>query len=222
MLSTINRNACLLALVTFLLPALAAAQSASQTLGRAAGVLQDALGEASAETRELVDRAHCIHVVPAAGGEYRASGPIVCRSGGTLSGPWGPPAMMDLLAGDLAEYDSSTSFIVLFLSSNHVDDVLAGRDHSPTIAPGPDGHDDPPSVSDYDRVDLVSYAFTAGEFRGVELAGTGFGVDNAGNEGLYGPGAEINRIVRGESVEAPPSSRRLLDFLQTTSPTLRR
>ena len=222
MYSTLKRNACLATLVLVVSPVSAAAQGTSATLGEATRILQDALLGASTETRDLVDRAHCVHVVPGAGGKYRASGPLVCRSGGTLSGRWGPPAMMNLSAGDLADYDGSTSFVVLLMNSRDVDDMIAGRDHAPTNAPGPDGQDDPPSMSEYERVDTVSYAFTSGEFRGVELAGTRFGVDRGANEQLYGVGFDLDSIVRGEGVDVPAEARRLVDYLQSISPRLRR
>ncbi len=219
--SMLNRKVCLASLVLTFSSILAFSQSAS-TIRDATRILQQAMSAASAETRELVDRAHCVHVVPSAGDRFRASGPLVCRSGGTFRGRWGPPAMMNLSGGDLAEYDSSTSLIVLLMNSSHVDDIIAGREDRPSNAPGPDGLDNPPSVSEYERVDTVSYAFRAGELEGVELAGTHFGVDRSANEEAYGVGFDLANIVRGEGVEVPARARRLVDILQSASPSLRR
>ena len=83
------------------LPALAQKKE-QERLDQCATVLKEVLDIPEGVSPDLLNKAECIIVLPSVkkfaigiGGSV-GRGAMICRSGGTYSGPWGPPAMFAL------------------------------------------------------------------------------------------------------------------------------
>ena len=182
--------------------------------------------------QDLLDKAHCIVVIPSVlkaafvvGASY-GRGAMVCRTGKNLRGSWGAPAMMVLEGGSFGFQigGEATDFVLLVMGDRGANSLLhskvkLGGDVS--VAAGPVGRTAEANTDAYMRSEILTYSRARGLFAGVSLEGASLRADKDGNEVLYGQRISAARIVQGPSPATPPSAHQLVALLDKASPSSR-
>jgi SH3 domain-containing YSC84-like protein 1 len=182
--------------------------------------------------QDLLDKTKCVVVIPSVlkaafivGGSY-GRGAMVCRSGKTLSGGWGAPAMMVLEGGSVGFQigGEATDFVLLIMNEHGANSLLhskvkLGGDVS--VAAGPVGRTAEANTDAYMRSEILTYSRARGLFAGVSLEGASLRADDEGNEALYGKDINAAKIVLGPSPATPSSAHDLIALLEKASPTSR-
>ena len=182
--------------------------------------------------QDLLDKARCVVVIPSVlkaafivGGSY-GRGAMVCRSGKSLSGGWGSPAMMVLEGGSLGFQigGEATDFVLLIMNDHGANSLLhskvkLGGDVS--AAAGPVGRTAEANTDAYLRSEILTYSRARGLFAGISLEGASLRADDEGNDALYGRKITAVEIVMGPSPAIPESGRPLVAILEKASPTSR-
>lgn len=194
-------------------------------------VLEEALNVPEGIPHELLDKAHCVLVIPSVvkgafvfGASY-GRGAMVCRTGADRRGPWGPPAMYALEGGSVGFQigGQATDYILLVMNERGVNSLLhskvkLGGDVS--VAAGPVGRDVSADTDAYFRSEILSYSRARGVFAGASVEGSTLRPDNDADRELYGHNIAAADIVRGSEVSTPPSGKELVALLEHTSPHL--
>ena len=194
-------------------------------------ILEDSLNVPEGIPHQLLDKAHCVVVIPSVvkaafivGGDY-GRGTMVCRTGADQRGPWGAPAMYALEGGSLGFQigGQATDYILLVMNERGVNSLLhskvkLGGDIS--VSAGPVGRDLSANTDAYLRSEILSYSRSRGVFAGVSIEGSTLRPDNDADRALYGHSVSASDIVRGGEISTPPSGRELVALLDRTSPHL--
>jgi len=202
-----------------------------ERLQNSRAVLEDSLNVPEGIPHQLLDKAHCVVVIPSVvkaafifGGDY-GRGTMVCRTGADQRGPWGAPAMYALEGGSVGFQigGQATDYILLVMNERGVNSLLhskvkLGGDVS--VSAGPVGRDLSADTDVYLRSEILSYSRSRGVFAGVSIEGSTLRPDNDGNRALYGHEISASDIVRNGEVSTPPSGRELVALLDRTSPRL--
>jgi len=155
--------------------------------------------------QELLDKAHCVVVVPGMkkagfifGAEY-GRGFAVCRN----KGGWSAPAAMRMEGGSFGfQIGASETDVVLLVMNDggmrHMmaDKVTIGGDAS--VAAGPIGRDASAQTDVMLNAEILSYSRTHGLFAGISLAGATLRPDGETNRELYGHDATNREILTGD------------------------
>lgn len=203
-----------------------------ERLRNSADVVHEILNIPEGIPRDLLDKAHCIVVMPSVikgafivGGSY-GRGAMVCRTGRDFSGPWGAPAMYALEGGSFGFQagGQATDYVFLVMNGRGVESLLnskvkLGADAS--VAAGPVGRTAAADTDAYLRAEILTYSRSRGIFAGVSLEGSTLRPDNDGNQSLYGHAVSAREIVRGPEVTAPEAAHGLSALLQEASPRLK-
>jgi SH3 domain-containing YSC84-like protein 1 len=182
--------------------------------------------------QDLLDKARCVLVIPSVlkaafvvGGSY-GRGTMVCRSGESLSGTWGAPAMFVLEGGSVGFQigGEATDFVLLIMNDHGANSLLhskvkLGGDIS--AAAGPVGRTAEANTDAYMRSEILTYSRARGLFAGISLEGASLRPDEEGNEALYGRKISTSEIVLGPSPAIPSSGQHLVALLEKASPTSR-
>lgn len=182
--------------------------------------------------QDLLDKAKCVVVIPSVlkaafvvGGSY-GRGTMVCRSGKSLSGAWGAPAMFVLEGGSVGFQigGEATDFVLLIMNDHGANSLLhskvkLGGDVS--AAAGPVGRTAEANTDAYMRSEILTYSRARGLFAGVSLEGASLRADEEGNEALYGHKISASEIVLGPHPAIPSSGQHLVSLLEKASPTSR-
>jgi lipid-binding SYLF domain-containing protein len=182
--------------------------------------------------QDLLDKARCVVVIPSVlkaafivGGTY-GRGTMVCRSGKSLSGAWGAPAMFVLEGGSVGFQigGEATDFVLLIMNDHGANSLLhskvkLGGDIS--AAAGPVGRTAEANTDAYLRSEILTYSRARGLFAGISLEGASLRPDDEGNDALYGRKVSASEIVLGPSPAIPSSAQQLVSLLEKVSPTSR-
>jgi SH3 domain-containing YSC84-like protein 1 len=201
----------------------------NERLTNAATVMKEILGMPDSIPKDLLDKAECAIVVPSVkkvaigvGGSY-GRGVLVCRSGQTLDGPWGPPVMFALEGGSIGLQigGQATDYVLLVMNDKGAESVLTskvklGADAS--AAAGPKGRAAGASTDVVMRAEILTYSRSRGLFAGVSLEGSTLRSDGDANKDLYGREIGAKEIVKGGAVKTPEPARPLVDLLNARSP----
>jgi lipid-binding SYLF domain-containing protein len=205
-----------------------AAQKEIDRIENSTTTLKEILGIPDNIPKDLLDRAECVIVFPSVkkfaigvGGSY-GRGVMLCRSGATFEGPWGPPAMFALEGGSIGFQlgGQSTDFVLLVMNDRGADSVLGskiklGADAS--AAAGPKGRTAGAATDLAMRAEILTYSRARGLFAGVSLEGSTLRPDADANEVVYGRTIEAREIVRG-NVAVPKGAEPLVELLNRRSP----
>ena len=189
-------------------------------------VLANIIDKPNGIPRSLLDKAECVLVYPNVKkvgvgiGVGYGRGVLVCRTGKTMNGAWGAPVMYTLDTSSLGAQlgSTSTDYVLLVMSQNGADKVLAGNiklGTDATAAAGPAGAQ-AAGFSD-PKVDILTYSQTKGLFAGASLGGASMGADNKADQQLYGKTVDAVEIIRGD-VPVPASAKSLVGTLNNVSP----
>jgi SH3 domain-containing YSC84-like protein 1 len=195
-------------------------------------VLDEVLNIPDNIPQDLLDRAKCVVVIPSVlkaafivGGSY-GRGTMVCRSGKTLTGSWGAPAMFVLEGGSVGFQigGEATDFVLLIMNDHGANSLLhskvkIGADLS--AAAGPVGRTAEANTDAYLRAEMLTYSRARGLFAGVSLEGASLRPDEEGNDALYGRKISAADIVMGPAPATPSAAQKLVTLLEKASPTSR-
>lgn len=179
--------------------------------------------------QSLLDKAHCVIVIPSVlkaafivGGSY-GRGAMTCRSGDNFQGPWGAPTMIALEGGSFGFQlgGQATDFVLLVMNGDGAKGILSskvklGADAS--AAAGPKGRDAEADTDATMRAEILTYSRSRGLFAGISLEGSTLRPDNDANERVYGRKIEARDIVLHGAVPIPASARTLTATLNQHSP----
>jgi SH3 domain-containing YSC84-like protein 1 len=209
------------------LPALAQSKF-DDRLGTSTEVLRQMLARTDAIPRDLLNEARCVMVYPNVKkvgvglGVTYGRGVLTCRTGPHMQGEWSAPAMYTLDVGSLGVQlgTSSTDFVLLIMSQQGADKVLAGGlklGADATAVAGPSGaraigHNDV-------NADILSYSRAKGGlFAGTSLGTASMKSDDTANKNIYGRPVDVQQIVRDGAVTTTAAGQPLLDVLEKNIP----
>jgi lipid-binding SYLF domain-containing protein len=230
MLEPFMKKTVSLLLATIMLSFTAVAQEHEQDRLKNAGeVLTEILGMPDSIPKYWLDRAECVLVFPSVkkfaigvGGNY-GRGAMSCRSGATITGPWGPPSMMALEGANIGFQlgGQATDFVLLVVNPSGVSSILRskvklGGDASAAI--GPKGRDAEAATDVTMHTEILTYSRSRGLFAGVSLEGSTLRQDNGANEKIYGRKVTAREIVLGHAVGTTSAGQVMVSALQKASP----
>ncbi len=231
-MKTLVRAMLAILVVTSVASAADTKEKQEERLKNSGTVMSEILNVPDDIPQDLLDKAKCVVVIPSVlkaafivGGSY-GRGTMICRSGKTLSGGWGAPAMMVLEGGSVGFQigGEATDFVLLIMNDHGANSLLhskvkLGGDIS--AAAGPVGRTAEANTDAYMRSEILTYSRARGLFAGVSLEGASLRADDEGNEALYGRKIGAGEIVMGPSPSTPSSAHRLVALLEKASPTSR-
>lgn len=231
----IRWKTALVALISVVSVAFAASAKDEDTkdldrLHNAGTVIQEILDVPDDIPQDLLDKAHCVVVIPSvlkaafiAGGSY-GRGAMVCRTGKHMDGPWGAPAMYALEGGSFGFQigGEATDLVILVMNRRGVDSLLhskvkLGADAS--VAAGPKGRTAEADTDAFMRAEMLSYSRSRGAFAGISLEGSTLRPDDDANRRIYGKDATAAEIIGESKFQAPAAAKPLVARLQKASPS---
>src|SRR5205085_8580014 len=155
---------------------------------------------------DLLDKAECVIVLPSVkkgaigiGASY-GRGAMVCRTGGSFTGPWGAPVMMALEQGSIGWQlgGQATDYVLLMMNPRAANAVLRSKVKlglDATAAAGPKGRSAQAATDATMRAEILTYSRARGLFAGVSLEGGTLRPDGGANENLYGRKVNAKALV---------------------------
>ncbi|HSY66587.1 MAG TPA: lipid-binding SYLF domain-containing protein [Terriglobales bacterium] len=212
-----------------ILPALANSGKEQDRVENAGHVLKEILNIPDDIPEDLLDKAECIIVLPSVkkaafgvGGSY-GRGVMICRSGISYTGPWGPPALYALEGASIGFQlgGQATDFVLLVMNPAGARSLLSskvklGADAS--AAAGPKGRTAEGATDIVMTAEILSYSRNKGLFAGVSLEGSTLRSDGSANEKLYGKKVTARDIIRDGKVRTPACASALVALLNQKSP----
>jgi len=220
----------LLVSCTLLTPAFAADNGTEEDRVEQSGhVLKEILNIPDDIPQDLLDKAECVVVLPSVkkaafgvGASY-GRGVMICRSGVSYTGPWGPPAMYALEGASIGFQlgGQATDFVLLVMNPAGARSLLSskvklGADAS--AAAGPKGRTAEGATDIVMTAEILSYSRNKGLFAGVSLEGSTLRSDGSANEKLYGQKLSARDIIRRGKVKNPACAAELVEVLDKKSP----
>src|SRR5579863_779364 len=211
------------------LPSLADDSTEVDRVENSGHVLKEILNIPDDIPQDLLDKAECIIVLPSVkkaafgvGGSY-GRGVMICRSGISYTGPWGPPALYALEGASIGFQlgGQATDFVLLVMNPAGARSLLSskvklGADAS--AAAGPKGRTAEGATDIVMTAEILSYSRNKGLFAGVSLEGSTLRSDGSANEKLYGKKVSARDIIRDGKVKAPACASELISLLNEKSP----
>ena len=200
-----------------------------ERLENAGVVLEEILNVPDNIPQELMEKAECVLVFPSVkkaafivGGSY-GRGAMVCRSGATLSGPWGAPAMYALEGGSVGLQigGQATDLVLLVMNKRGADSILRSKvklGAGASVAAGPKGRDAQASTDVYMKAEILSYSRAQGLFAGISLQGSTIRPDDDASAKIYGRRIKARDIVLGKAIAVPAAGQHLIRALQKGVP----
>ena len=220
----------MLLVCAMLTPAFAADSDTEQDRVEDSGhVLKEILNIPEDIPQDLLDKAECVIVLPSVkkaafgvGASY-GRGVMICRSGISYTGPWGPPALYALEGASIGFQigGQATDFVLLVMNPAGARSLLSskvklGADAS--AAAGPKGRTAEGATDVVMTAEILSYSRNKGLFAGVSLEGSTLRSDGSANEKLYGQKLSARDIIRRGKVKIPECAAELVEVLNTKSP----
>jgi len=223
------RHLSLVFCLLFVAGVLNAANKEQDRLANAGVVLEEILNVPDNIPQDLLDKAECIIVFPSVkkgafifGASY-GRGAMVCRSGESLNGPWGAPAMYALEGGSVGFQigGQATDLVLLVMNQKGADSILSSKVKlgvGASVAAGPKGRDATASTDAYLQAEILSYSRAQGLFAGVSLQGSTIRPDDDASARVYGRKLRARDIVLGNAIAVPASGQHLVRVLQKGAP----
>ena len=202
------------------------AEHASERLAEAATVFDEIMDTPdSGIPSDLLERAHCIVIIPAVkhlafgiGGKY-GRGFLVCRAGDHRG--WGAPGAVRMEGGSIGWQigGSETDVVLLVMNQTGMRRLLQSKftlDANAGVAGGPVGRTAQASTDAKLTAGILSYSRSRGLFAGVSLGGATLRNDLNENRELYGRRINNKNVVAGE-VQPPPAAEKLRASLERHS-----
>jgi len=200
-----------------------------ERIANSATVLQDLLAGDKGLPTHVLDQADCVVIFPSVkkvavgiGGSY-GRGVLVCRTGPSMDGAWGAPAMykLDQASIGIQLGSTATDFVLTVMNQKGAEQILNGKTKlgsNAAAAAGPTAAQASAYNASAMNVDVLTYSRSRGLFAGVSLEGASMDSDDDANKSLYGKGIGAKDIVEGGQA-APAAAKSLDDVLTQASPT---
>jgi SH3 domain-containing YSC84-like protein 1 len=202
------------------------AKDAAQRLEESAAVLSEVMSiPDKGIPQDLLDRAHCVVIVPrlkkgafVVGAQY-GRGFLTCR---TANSPgWGAPAAVRVEGGSVGFQigGSEADVVMLVMNKNAVDRLLSSKftlGAEGEVAAGPVGRTTSAQTDAKMTAEILSWSRSKGLFAGVSLKGATLRPDSDENVELYGKKMENREIVL--STKPPVAANQLISVLNKYSP----
>ncbi len=207
---------------------LSAQKKEDERLSNAATVMQEILGENNGLPKNILDQADCVLVFPSVkkvaigiGGSY-GRGALVCRTGATMNGGWGAPAMYKLDQASIGVQlgSTATDFVLVVMNQKGAEQILNGKTKlggNAAAAAGPTGAQATSYNAAAMNADVLTYSRSKGLFAGVSLEGASMETDDDANKSLYGKQIGAKEIISGGQA-AIPAAKPLDEVLDKASP----
>jgi lipid-binding SYLF domain-containing protein len=198
----------------------------AERLRKAATVIEEAVGTPEGISKDLLNKAVCVGVIPsfkkvALGiGGGGGKGAIVCRRGG--NGAWGGPSMFTTGGPSVGFQIGGQATDIVFLVMNAKGAEKLARSSAKVAAAasaagGPKGRQAEAGTDITMGTEILSYSRSRGAFAGLSLEGAVLKQDSSGNERIYGRKIEPREILlRGVGV--PAAAQPLIVTLKKLSP----
>ncbi|HEY6306776.1 MAG TPA: lipid-binding SYLF domain-containing protein [Candidatus Angelobacter sp.] len=179
-------------------------------------------------TKEVIDHAKCVIVIPSLkragfifGVDY-GRGSMSCRLGQDFNGPWSAPSMISLEGANfgLQIGVQVTDLVLLVMNERGVNSLLSTKSKlgvDGSVAAGPFGRSMVAATDMGMRAKILAFSRTGGAYLGAVLNGSTLRPDNTGNTALYGRELTARQIVRSGEVPVPPAGRPLIQTLDQTT-----
>src|SRR5579864_1290823 len=176
--------------------------------------------------QDLIDKAHCIVVVPGMkkagfifGAKYGRGFAACRRSGGS---GWGAPAAMRVEGGSVGFQigASETDIVLLVMNDGGMKHLLSDKftiGGEATAAAGPVGRDATATTDAMLHAEMLSYSRARGLFAGISLEGATLRPDGDTNRELYGHDSTNREILTGHA-KIPAVARKFERALRRDSP----
>jgi lipid-binding SYLF domain-containing protein len=163
--------------------------------------------------QDLIDKAHCIVVVPGMkkagfifGAKY-GRGFVACRQ--PHGAGWSAPAAMRVEGGSFGFQigASDTDVVMLVMNDSGMKHLLSDKftlGADAAVAAGPVGRNASADTDAVMHAEILSYSRSQGLFAGLSLGGATLRPDNATNKELYGRDATNREILTG--MQTPPAA----------------
>lgn len=195
-------------------------------LNAAATVLAETLGmKDAAIPQELLDRSHCVVVVPGLkkgafifGGKY-GRGFASCRKADGVG--WSAPAAVRIEGGSfgLQIGGQEADVILLIMNQRGADRLLSSQftlGGQASVAAGPVGRDATAQTDAFMTAEILSWSRSRGVFAGISLQGATLRQDLGQNRKLYGRTLENREILKG-NLPVPGPATELISTLNKHS-----
>ncbi len=192
-------------------------------------VLTDLLAGEERIPRDLLDKAHCVAVIPDAKklalgiGARFGKGAVLCRRPGGED--WGPPLMITLGGGSVGWQigGQDADYVFLVMNRRGIDHLLRSKfslGADAAVAAGPVGRTAAAATDVTMHAEILSYSRVRGIFAGLSLEGAVLKQDKDGNRNLYGHAVDARGLLADGSSPIPDAARGLVDVLDQASPRL--
>lgn len=200
-----------------------------ERIANSATVLQDLLAGDKGLPTHVLDQADCVVIFPSVkkvavgiGGSY-GRGVLVCRTGPSMDGAWGAPAMykLDQASIGIQLGSTATDFVLTVMNQKGAEQILNGKTKlgsNAAAAAGPTAAQASAYNASAMNVDVLTYSRSRGLFAGVSLEGASMDSDDDANKSLYGKAIGAKDIAEGGQA-APAAAKALDDVLTQASPT---
>lgn len=205
---------------------LAAEEKEAERMLHAAGVLVEVVGAPEGISKNLLNKAVCVGVIPsfkkaAFGiGGGGGKGAIICRRGGT--GAWGGPTLFTTGGPSIGFQLGATATDLIFLVMNPKGAEKLARSGAKlgadaSVAAGPKGREAEAATDLRMGAEILSYSRSRGLFAGVSLEGAVINQDEKGNRRMYGRDIDPKEILL-KGVAVPAAAVPLVNTLNRLSP----
>jgi lipid-binding SYLF domain-containing protein len=208
------------------MPSLLLADSAQERLKESAAIFHEIMATPDkAIPQDLLDRAHCIVIVPGmksgafmVGGKY-GRGFAMCRK--STNAGWGAPGAVRVEGGTfgLQIGGKETDLVMLVMNESGAKRLLDSQftlGGQASVAGGPVGRTATANTDAYMRAEILSWSRSRGAFAGLALEGATLRNDIDENEELYGKRLE-NKDILMTGMKAPAAAEPLLSALNKYS-----
>lgn len=195
-------------------------------LNESAAVLEEVMAAPDkAIPQDLLDRSHCIVVVPGLkkaafiiGGKY-GRGFLSCRKASKVG--WSAPGAVRVEGGSFGFQlgGSETDVVMLVMNERGADRLLSSKftvGGDASAAAGPVGRTASAQTDATMRAEILTWSRSRGLFAGVSLQGATLRQDISVNEGIYGK-AYTNRDIVNSGLAVPAGASRLISLLNKYS-----
>ena len=198
-------------------------------LQEAGTVLQEIMGMPEGLSKNLLDKAECVVVLPSVkkfaigvGASY-GRGAMSCRSGDQFTGPWSAPVMMAIEGGSygLQLGGEATDFVLLFMNPRAATAVLRNKVQlgaTASAAAGPKGRGATAETDASLRAEILTYSRSRGLFAGISLEGTTLRADASANAKIYGHHISARRLIQQPGPGAAKAGELMVATLNKNSP----
>jgi len=202
------------------------AEKAQERLQEATAIFQEIMATPDkAVPQELLEKAHCVVIVPGlksgafiVGGKY-GRGFATCRKSSGVG--WGAPGAVRVEGGSVGFQigGSETDVIMLVMNERGAKRLLESKftlGGNASVAAGPVGRTASANTDAYMSAEILSWSRSKGLFAGVALEGATLRNDVDENKELYGKPLE-NKDILMSGMPVPPAAKPLIALLNKHS-----